>query len=524
MTDTTTHKPEAGAPQPDSIKETLISIIIAFALAFVGRSYVIEPFIIPTGSMAPTLMGAHMRFQSPYSGFEWTANPRDGIREGKPLRIQGARGSRNPIQVVDPVTHIGMSRTQVPLLAGDRILVLKYLYALFEPKRFDVVVFKNPEEPHTNFIKRLVGLPEEEIWLCDGDLFVRKPDSSDAEEQKWRIQRKPRRVQDDIWWTVFSSEYTPTAETAPDRIWRGPWSGDGWDTTNVSYHADSSTPGDLVWDSAAWPITDWTPYNDPVAGLFRNVGVLLPISDIRLHAGVETSATGLSATATITARQHEFQCVIADGQAILRMRLTGEDSWTVLDTQSAPTFSPGKVAEVEFVHVDQSLELRFDGKRVAYGEYNWSPAERLAWSTTENAKRERGAPLMEAASYIKPHVRWSFAGAPVTLHRVGIDRDLHWRTTVNERNSDYARATAPDTVFQLEKNQFFMCGDNSPSSRDSRLWNKVDPWVAATIEDRPGVVPRELLMGRAFFVYFPSPHHNLGRIPVPNFGKMRFIK
>lgn len=524
MTDTATDRHDAGDQQPDSLKDTLISIIIAFALAFVGRSYVIEPFIIPTGSMAPTLMGAHMRFQSPYSGFEWTANPRDGVREGKPLRIQGARGSRNPIRVVDPVSHIGLSRTQEPLYAGDRILVLKYLYALFEPKRFDVVVFKNPEDPQINFIKRLIGLPGEELWLCDGDLFVRKPGSSDPELQKWRIQRKPRRVQDDIWWPVFSSQYTPTDQTPLDRTWRGPWSGDGWDTSGMSYHTDSPTPGDLVWDNAAWPITDWTPYNDPVAGLFRNVGIQLPVSDIRLHAGIEPSAPGLSATATLTARKHEFQCVISGGQATLRMRQIGEESWTVLDTESAPALAPGHVARVEFIHVDQSLEIRIDGKRVAYGRYDWSPAERLAWSTTDNANREHGAPLMESASYIKPRVRWSFTGAPVTLHRVGLDRDLHWRTTVNERNTDYARATAPDTTFQLDQNQFFMCGDNSPSSRDSRLWTGVDPWVAATIEDRPGVVPRELMMGRAFFVYFPSPHRNLGRIPVPNFGRMRFIK
>ena len=41
---------------PAQIKETITSIIIAFAMAFVFRGFVIEAFVIPTGSMAPTLL------------------------------------------------------------------------------------------------------------------------------------------------------------------------------------------------------------------------------------------------------------------------------------------------------------------------------------------------------------------------------------------------------------------------------------------------------------------------------------
>ena len=117
---------------------------------------------------------------------------------------------------------------------------------------------------------------------------------------------------------------------------------------------------------------------------------------------------------------------------------------------------------------------------------------------------------------------WTFSGSPVTLHRVGLDRDLHWRT---DRDPDgYTRATSPGKTFTLLDDQFFMLGDNSPSSRDSRMWDVVDPWVAATMDDRIGVVPRELMMGKAFFVYFPAPHQNLGPVPVPDFGRLRFIK
>src|SRR5688572_14060442 len=50
-------------PQKENIKETIESILVAFILAFVFRAFVVEAFVIPSGSMAPTLLGGHMRFR-----------------------------------------------------------------------------------------------------------------------------------------------------------------------------------------------------------------------------------------------------------------------------------------------------------------------------------------------------------------------------------------------------------------------------------------------------------------------------
>src|SRR5438270_11403418 len=61
--------------QPESnVKETVESILVAFILAFIFRAFVVEAFVIPTGSMAPTLMGAHMRFRCEDCGYEWEVN------------------------------------------------------------------------------------------------------------------------------------------------------------------------------------------------------------------------------------------------------------------------------------------------------------------------------------------------------------------------------------------------------------------------------------------------------------------
>lgn len=94
------------------IREYTESILIALILALVVRTFIVQAFKIPTGSMRPTL------------------------------------------------------------LEGDRILVNKYLYRFKEPQRGDVIVFKYPEDPKRDFIKRLVAKESEEVLIQGGRLVV----------------------------------------------------------------------------------------------------------------------------------------------------------------------------------------------------------------------------------------------------------------------------------------------------------------------------------------------------------------
>ena len=67
---------------------------------------------------------------------------------------------------------------------GDKILALKCIYQFFEPKHWDVVVFRSPLEPQTNYIKRLVGRPGETVKIIDGDVYI-----------DGQISRKPAKIQ-----------------------------------------------------------------------------------------------------------------------------------------------------------------------------------------------------------------------------------------------------------------------------------------------------------------------------------------
>src|SRR5215204_5485668 len=64
----------AHAHHDGGVKETVESILVAFILAFIFRAFVVEAFVIPTGSMAPTLLGAHMRFRCNDCGYRFEAN------------------------------------------------------------------------------------------------------------------------------------------------------------------------------------------------------------------------------------------------------------------------------------------------------------------------------------------------------------------------------------------------------------------------------------------------------------------
>jgi signal peptidase I len=86
--------------------------------------------------------------------------------------------------------YIPSSSMEPNLLVGDRLFVTKYNYGyskhsfpfspnLFkgrimfsEPKRGDVIVFKTPADNRTDYIKRLIGLPGDEIQFIDGSLYV----------------------------------------------------------------------------------------------------------------------------------------------------------------------------------------------------------------------------------------------------------------------------------------------------------------------------------------------------------------
>ena len=122
-------------PQPDdmpdnSIGETLRTIIFAMIIALTIRTLAFEPFNIPSKSMVPTLLVGDFLFVSKFSyGYGTTG------------------------------TFWGMAPF-VGRIGGN------------VPARGDVIVFKTPRDNKTDYIKRLIGLPGDEIQMRHGILHV----------------------------------------------------------------------------------------------------------------------------------------------------------------------------------------------------------------------------------------------------------------------------------------------------------------------------------------------------------------
>ena len=114
----------------ESLVDTIKTIIYAVLIAMVIRTFMFEPFKIPSGSMYSTLHVGDFLFVSKYT--------------------------------------YGYSKYSLP-----------FSLPLFEgriwadaPARGDVVVFRNPQDNKTDFIKRVIGLPGDKIKLENGRLYI----------------------------------------------------------------------------------------------------------------------------------------------------------------------------------------------------------------------------------------------------------------------------------------------------------------------------------------------------------------
>jgi signal peptidase I len=110
----------------DNIKTLLYALIIAIFI----RSIFLQPFYIPSSSMEPNLLVGDRLFVTKYS--------------------------------------YGYSKHSFPFSPN----LFKGRIMFSEPKRGDVIVFKTPADNRTDYIKRLIGLPGDEIQFIDGNLYV----------------------------------------------------------------------------------------------------------------------------------------------------------------------------------------------------------------------------------------------------------------------------------------------------------------------------------------------------------------
>lgn len=523
MTDVRPATPARPPARAGGVKDTIKSILIAFILAFIFRAFVVEAFVIPTGSMASTLLGAHMRFHCDDCGHQFDLNF-SASQQGDELAVPSTATRRNP--TICPNCGYAIPPGQSPVRYGDRILVLKYLYLVSAPQRWDVVVFKSPAKPHLtdytqNFIKRLVGRPGEKVMILDGDIYA---GPHGAPREALTVQTKPRDVQEALWRVVYDNDHPPRGLQRRGSPWRQPWTPvpeqEGWTIAPTVpaariFRFDNPTgAARLVFDRSAIPatspLTDWLGYNGTGSEYERFVG------DLRLRLNHERLAGEGPLRLRLSKLGQTFVAEI--GTSTARLLHVAPDGALRVVVDAAPLPSDS-VRRIDFQNVDYRVSLRVNDREVlATTPADYAPPVADLLSGALDAAPPPGAAIeAEAQRCVITHL--------------SLWRDVYYTNRVTqERGPDGTVApgwATPDNPIELGDDEYFVLGDNSAMSSDARYWGPGDAihLPAERLAAEPGRVPGRFLLGKAFFVYWPAGYPLLPGLPslVPNFGDMRFI-
>lgn len=397
-----------------------------------------------------------------------------------------------------------------------------------EPKRWDVVVFKSPHDPQRfdyaqNYIKRLIGKPGESIMILDGDIYVGKGEDVTT----YKVQTKPRRVQDALWRTVYDNDFHPRGlkrdgsdsdlqayRREPE--WVQPWQSlpgqTGWnfqaDTNPREFIFSNMNGGASVQFNAAanptkYALTDWLAY-DVTEGQPDNTA-----SDVKLEFIYERQQGSGPLLMQLEKNRHSFEAKITPDDVTLLMDGAPVDGPKPLPRKSGPI-------HLAMSNVDYCVSLVVDGEELLSTrpeQYVPDIADLL-----ENFRTDRDKP--------KANVRIIAEQQVSAFRHIKLSRDVYY---LNRGKHEAVLWGGPpgsrNGPIHLKEDEFFVMGDNSSVSLDARYWSTPISLPHEDLFVASGRVPRRFMLGKAFFVYWPAGYKPFDRSPaiVPDFGDMRFI-
>ena len=565
--------PPSAKPK-ESMRDFVEQIVVAFILAFLIRGFDAEAFVIPTGSMAPTLMGRHKEIYCPQCGHQYSIDTSDETEKfikSRRLPEVGVCGNCRFKTDVDAT----------PSFKGDRILVMKFPYEMpflpgsAGPKRWDVVVFHYPVIPETNYIKRLVGLPGDDLRINHGDIQTRPIGTNDA----FKIERKPLIHQNAMQVLVYDDAHRPQA-FAGKTDWQRWRTGSDWsEPTSGTFQANSTEANrwadlryrHLIPDPEQWSavergstlprgpraslITDFYSYNTNISRVSHDLWLqthdcyLQPnwVGDLTLAGHLRVDSVQPQAKLRLELVEagisHRCEIDLNTGTATL---FRGDEK-----LKDAPTSIKGVGDyEIKFANVDDRLTLWVDGD-TPFGagvEYDilpngsYLPTDRdldPVGVGVQAAKVAVSGLVLQRDIYYTQDPRGPDYKVPGVFDSSDRDDPNEYARVVKlfDFLSDPSRFHELENIvtrdpFSIRPGHYMMMGDNSPRSSDSRVWDNDDA-IWRTQERLDWEVPANFLIGKAFFIYWPhgkpfGPDIRINRdlrIPFrPYFERMKWIR
>ncbi len=541
----------------DTARDHFESVLFALVLALLFRTFEAEAFVIPTGSMAPTLYGRHKESTCTKCGHTITVGASDEMdaesgRLHEKTRIEHA---------ICPNCRSVNEITSALSFNGDRILVNKFPYELGSPSRWDVFVFKYPEEPNINYIKRLVGLPGETIRIRQGNLYlwdgqqekILRKDDVDKQNAIQIPVYDDRHAPHDLLKSGWPERWAAVAQvdgaegvagwTPAESVWKQ-------DAQQRTFQCQGAKSTDLSWiryrhyvpNLAEWGlaesgvqqspvprlVTDYCGYNtysgSEPPGQWARIDSHSPeeigvgefwVGDLTLACQVDLAATGPEAQLVLELIEGgiRYQCRIdcKSSTAVLFKQTADRE----IELASAPCGLSGAGSHhLRFANVDDRLTLWVDDNAIEFGKG--------AVLDQPNAL----IPNLPTDDDLTP-VGIAARGLDVTVSELVITRDIYYLADPSsnrfqnalaqyvDRPEEWSRRYAEEAEdldsaeIQITEDGYLALGDNSPRSRDSRMWAK-------SLQS----VPRKFLVGKAFFIYWPHgvPFMNNGRgFPLTNY-------
>jgi signal peptidase I len=144
------------------LRSVLQLVVGMFIAAAVTHTWLVMGLIVPVtvagSSMAPALEGPQRMFRCENCGFDFSVGLDQLIDDDRANCPRCGKSSGSRLASADQ--------------RGDRLLVDRTAFALRQPRRWEVVVFRSPADATQLFVKRVVGLPDETISLRDDGVRI----------------------------------------------------------------------------------------------------------------------------------------------------------------------------------------------------------------------------------------------------------------------------------------------------------------------------------------------------------------